>query len=71
MTPIRWGGQAQRLPQAGIDPRPDRPAFFADGMRPLRHERTLGWPEAVGDGFPRVVLGQSIGGDTLHRALDA
>jgi hypothetical protein len=71
MTPIHWSGQVQMLAPARIDPRPDRPAFFAEGMRSHHHGRTLGWPEPVGDGFPRVVLGQSIGGDTLHRALDA
>jgi hypothetical protein len=54
MTPIRWGGQAQRLPHARIDPRPDRPAFFADGMRARHHGRALGWTEPVGDGASRL-----------------
>ncbi len=44
MTPIRWGGQAQRLPQAGIDPRPDRPALpkpWATAPHPFCRNRRL------------------------------
>ena len=71
MTPIRYGGQARRLPRARIDPRPDRPAFFADRMRPRHHERAVGWTAPVGDGASPPLLGRSIRGDRLHRALDA
>jgi hypothetical protein len=71
MTPIRWGGQLQRVPDARSDPRRDRPAFFADGVRPRHHGLAVGRAESIGDGTSPPLLGQSIGWDKLHRALDA
>lgn len=71
MTPIRWDGQAQRLPRARIDPRPDLPTFFGDGMGPRHHGRAVGRTEPVRDGAPRLELGRSIGGDRLNQALDS
>lgn len=71
MTPIRWGGQAQRLPDARSDPRPHMPGFFADGLRPRRHGLAVGRAVSVGDGTSPLVLGRAIGEDRLHRALDA
>jgi hypothetical protein len=71
MTPIRWGGQAQWLPHARTDLRPEMPAFFTGGMRSGHHGRAVGWTESVGDGASPPLLRRAIVGDRLHRALDA